>query len=67
MDLDPYDKRIAKTGCSKENDALLICHYDTKDWRKCAKEMRAFRECFIKNKDNAGSKELEESKNPSFA
>lgn len=58
---DPYNARIEKTGCFEENEKLLICFYDTKDWRKCAKEMQAFRECFVKNKENAGSKELEES------
>ncbi|KAI8987523.1 hypothetical protein BDF20DRAFT_850728 [Mycotypha africana] len=58
---DPYNARIEKTGCYQENEDLQICFYDTKDWRQCKKEMEAFRACFIKNKNNAGSKELIES------
>lgn len=58
---DPYNARIEKTGCFQENEDLQLCFFDTKDWRQCKKEMQAFRECFIKNTENAGSKELIES------
>lgn len=58
---DPYNARIEKTGCYKENEILQLCFYDTRDWRKCKDEMQAFRDCFTKNKNNAGSKELIES------
>lgn len=60
-DDDPYNARIEKTGCHQENEDLQLCFFDTKDWRKCKEEMQAFRECFIKNSNNAGSKELVES------
>ncbi|GAN00979.1 conserved hypothetical protein [Mucor ambiguus] len=60
-DDDPYNARIEKTGCYQENEDLQLCFFDTKDWRKCKKEMQAFRACFIKNTNNAGSKELIES------
>lgn len=60
-DDDPYNARIEKTGCYQENEDLQLCFFDTKDWRKCKKEMQAFRACFIKNSNNAGSKELIES------
>lgn len=63
---DPYNARIEKTGCFQENERVLICYYENKDWRKCKEEMQAFRDCFIKNKNNAGSKELSESKKRSF-
>lgn len=43
---DPWDVRIAATGCYEENEALQLCHADTGDWRKCLKEMEAFRECW---------------------
>ncbi|KAJ1789281.1 hypothetical protein LPJ59_005372, partial [Coemansia sp. RSA 2399] len=43
-DDDEWDKRIKRTGCFDENETLLICHADTGDWRKCAKEMLAFKE-----------------------
>lgn len=60
-DDDPYNARIEKTGCFQENEDLQLCFFDTKDWRKCKDEMQAFRNCFIKNKANAGSAELIES------
>ncbi|KAG2194123.1 hypothetical protein INT46_006894 [Mucor plumbeus] len=60
-DDDPYNARIEKTGCYQENEDLQLCFFDTKDWRKCKEEMQAFRECFIKKSNNAGSKELIES------
>ncbi|KAJ1664327.1 hypothetical protein EV178_004224 [Coemansia sp. RSA 1646] len=44
-DDDEWDKRIQRTGCFEENERLLVCHADTGDWRKCAKEMLAFKEC----------------------
>ncbi|KAJ2802017.1 hypothetical protein H4R20_003445, partial [Coemansia guatemalensis] len=42
-DEDEWDKRIRRTGCFKENERVLICHADTGDWRKCVREMAAFR------------------------
>ncbi|CAM0136718.1 unnamed protein product [Umbelopsis sp. WA50703] len=58
---DPYDNRLQKTGCKEENDNLLVCYADKRDWRLCHAEMQAFRNCYQKNKQNAGSRELEES------
>lgn len=57
---DAYDARIQKTGCQEENDNLLICYADKRDWRLCNAEMQAFRNCYQKNKQNAGSQELED-------
>ncbi|OAD03073.1 hypothetical protein MUCCIDRAFT_134303, partial [Mucor lusitanicus CBS 277.49] len=51
-DDDPYNARIEKTGCYQENEDLQLCFFDTKDWRKCKKEMQAFRACFIRNTNN---------------
>ncbi|KAJ1812514.1 hypothetical protein LPJ56_005481 [Coemansia sp. RSA 2599] len=48
-DEDAWDKRIKTTGCFKENEALLICHADTGDWRKCLAEMNAFKQCMKRN------------------
>ncbi|KAJ1646452.1 hypothetical protein J3B02_002576 [Coemansia erecta] len=48
-DEDAWDKRIKTTGCFKENEALLICHADTGDWRKCLAEMSAFKQCMKRN------------------
>ncbi|KAI8068306.1 hypothetical protein BC940DRAFT_299650 [Gongronella butleri] len=58
---DPYDVRIEKTGCAKENDDLLLCYYDKRDWRLCQEEMKKFRACYTANARNAGSKELKQS------
>ncbi|KAI8056294.1 uncharacterized protein B0P05DRAFT_440670, partial [Gilbertella persicaria] len=46
---EPYNARIKKTGCFEENEALQLCFYDTKDWRQCQEEMKAFRDCFTRN------------------
>jgi cytochrome c oxidase assembly factor 4 len=58
---DPYNARIERTGCYQENEDLQLCFFDKKDWRLCKDEMQKFRDCFTKNKNNAGSKELLES------
>ncbi|KAJ2612882.1 hypothetical protein H4S08_002506 [Coemansia sp. RSA 1365] len=44
-DEDEWDKRIRRTGCFEENERVLICHADTGDWRKCLREMTAFKQC----------------------
>ncbi|KAF9962948.1 hypothetical protein BGZ70_007778 [Mortierella alpina] len=46
---DEYEKRIERTGCSVENEALQMCYAETHDWRACQKEMLAFRECWKRN------------------
>lgn len=48
---DPWNKRISETGCFQENEDLQICRYDKGDWRKCLKEMKAFRDCWEKHKN----------------
>ena len=48
-DLDP----IEATGCQMENDAVLLCYAETKDWRKCQQELERFKRCmevYTKNK-----------------
>lgn len=58
---DPYNARIERTGCAKENEDLQLCFYDKKDWRLCQEEMRRFRACFQAKSTNAGSRELRAS------
>lgn len=53
---DEYEKRIERTGCSVENEALQMCYAEKHDWRACQKEMLAFRECWKRN----GNVEAEE-------
>ncbi|KAJ2454769.1 hypothetical protein EV183_001353 [Coemansia sp. RSA 2336] len=49
-DEDEWDRRIRRTGCFKENEDVLICHADTNDWRKCLRQLAAFKECMRHNK-----------------
>ncbi|KAJ8097354.1 hypothetical protein POJ06DRAFT_30008 [Lipomyces tetrasporus] len=50
---DEWDKRIEDTGCAAENTRLTDCYADNgRDWRKCAKEMAALKECWDRQKNN---------------
>ncbi|KAK3812078.1 MAG: hypothetical protein J3Q66DRAFT_349282 [Benniella sp.] len=46
---DEYEKRIARTGCAAENEALQLCYAEKHDWRACQDAMKAFRECWARN------------------
>ncbi|KAF9107468.1 hypothetical protein BGX27_008731 [Mortierella sp. AM989] len=46
---DEYEKRIARTGCSTENEALQMCYAEKHDWRACKDAMTAFRDCWKRN------------------
>ncbi|KAF9118756.1 hypothetical protein BGW39_000889 [Mortierella sp. 14UC] len=46
---DEYEKRIERTGCSAENEALQMCYAEKHDWRKCQEAMTAFRDCWKRN------------------
>ncbi|KAF9206108.1 hypothetical protein BGZ49_002986 [Haplosporangium sp. Z 27] len=46
---DEYEKRIARTGCSAENEALQMCYAEKHDWRACKDAMTAFRDCWKRN------------------
>ena len=47
-DVDP----VEATGCQIHNDAVLLCYAETKDWRKCQKELEAFKKCMDKHVKN---------------
>lgn len=44
---------------TEENMALLDCHFETKDWRQCTEQMKAFQECWqnYRNNDRTGTKD----------
>lgn len=42
---DVYETVINKSGCAKFHFALQDCYFDHNDWRKCKKEMEAFKMC----------------------
>ncbi|KAI7820272.1 hypothetical protein BC939DRAFT_375451, partial [Gamsiella multidivaricata] len=46
---DEYEKRIERTGCAAENEALQMCYAEKHDWRACKDAMQAFRECWKRN------------------
>ncbi|KAG0330116.1 hypothetical protein BGZ99_007978 [Dissophora globulifera] len=46
---DEYEKRIARTGCAAENEALQMCYAEKHDWRACKDAMTAFRDCWKRN------------------
>ncbi|KAF9137872.1 hypothetical protein BG015_002584 [Linnemannia schmuckeri] len=46
---DEYEKRIERTGCAVENEALQLCYAEKHDWRACKDAMEAFRECWKRN------------------
>ncbi|KAF9536882.1 hypothetical protein EC957_009500 [Mortierella hygrophila] len=46
---DEYEKRIERTGCAVENEALQLCYAEKHDWRACKDAMEAFRDCWKRN------------------
>ncbi|KAG0064876.1 hypothetical protein BGZ90_002016, partial [Linnemannia elongata] len=46
---DEYEKRIERTGCAVENEALQLCYAEKHDWRACKDAMQAFRDCWKRN------------------
>ncbi|KAI1295845.1 hypothetical protein EDD11_007703 [Mortierella claussenii] len=46
---DEYEKRIERTGCSAENEALQLCYAEKHDWRACQDAMNAFKDCWKRN------------------
>ncbi|KAJ3287489.1 hypothetical protein BCR33DRAFT_788985 [Rhizoclosmatium globosum] len=57
---DEFNKRIQRTGCFKEHNAMLDCHFETKDWRKCTLEMKQFRDCFARHQAERSQRSLNE-------
>ena len=46
---DRMEAAIRKTGCSDENFAVQDCMFEHRDWRKCQKQVKAFKECIMKS------------------
>ncbi|XP_054718109.1 cytochrome c oxidase assembly factor 4 homolog, mitochondrial-like [Uloborus diversus] len=44
-DTDVVDKLLNETGCSELHYKVQECIAETKDWRKCQKEVTEFRNC----------------------
>lgn len=46
---DEYVKMIKGTGCYEQHIVLHECYFDSKDWRKCRKELEEFKKCIQSN------------------
>ncbi|KAJ3069754.1 hypothetical protein HDU98_007193 [Podochytrium sp. JEL0797] len=57
---DEYNLRIQRTGCFPQHNALLDCHYASKDWRKCTSQMAAFRKCFERHDAMRNERSIED-------
>ncbi|XP_013386476.1 cytochrome c oxidase assembly factor 4 homolog, mitochondrial [Lingula anatina] len=44
-DDDLVDKRLKEMGCMDKHLAVQDCMFDTKDWRKCQEQVKAFKAC----------------------
>lgn len=42
---DPVDRMIERTGCATQHAAVQFCFADTRDWRKCQKEVGELKLC----------------------
>ena len=42
---DPVITKLTKLGCLEKHYAVQDCFFETKDWRKCSKEVKEFQDC----------------------
>uniref|UniRef100_T1JGC2 CHCH domain-containing protein n=1 Tax=Strigamia maritima TaxID=126957 RepID=T1JGC2_STRMM len=42
---DPVENMINKTGCLEKHNAVQMCMFEQRDWRKCKKEVTEFKLC----------------------
>lgn len=49
---DDFEVILEKSGCSQFHYALQDCYFEHKDWRKCQKEMEAFKKCVNQQQQN---------------
>lgn len=40
-----FEDPVEATGCQRENDSVLLCYDEHKDWRKCRQVLDVFRRC----------------------
>ena len=53
---DSYELMLERSGCLQQHHTLQDCFFDRgKDWRKCAAEMKDFKECMDKQKRQSKS------------
>eukprot|EP00041_Stephanoeca_diplocostata_P006156 m.77400 g.77400 ORF g.77400 m.77400 type:complete len:77 (-) comp16200_c0_seq1:224-454(-) len=49
-EVDPFELRIEKSGCSTQHYAVQDCMDEHKDWRKCQDFVAEFKKCIDANK-----------------
>lgn len=54
---DKIEKTLKEMGCLDLHYAVLDCFFETKDWRKCQKQVSEFKQCY-----QAGRAKLEAKK-----
>lgn len=47
---DPIVEKLSKIGCLEQHYKVQDCYFDTKDWRKCTREVKEFQDCIKKSK-----------------
>jgi hypothetical protein len=53
---DPLDAMLERSGCAKHHFALQDCyHANSRDWRMCQTEMKAFQRCVTEQKKKGGT------------
>lgn len=45
-DIDPVEQMMKRTGCLELHYKVQECIAESKDWRKCQKEVNDFKKCF---------------------
>lgn len=50
---DVYETLIKKSGCAEFHFTLQDCYFEHNDWRKCKKEMEAFKLCVKAQKSSS--------------
>ncbi|XP_078001059.1 uncharacterized protein LOC144453611 [Glandiceps talaboti] len=50
---DPVETMLKRTGCIEYHYAVQECMSETRDWRKCQKEVTEFRQCIQKQHQQA--------------
>lgn len=54
-DIDPVEQMMKRTGCLELHYKVQECIAESKDWRKCQKEVNDFKKCFDESRKSSQS------------
>lgn len=54
-DIDPIEQMMKRTGCLELHYKVQECIAESKDWRKCQKEVNDFKKCFDESRKRSQS------------